>query len=81
VLGRQTALGYSEEKFDSNLQHPLVKGVVVRTRIPTSHLGDEWALLKYFLKRGDLPYADERHLERQGRPDAVGIKLRLRCPF
>jgi len=81
VLGRQTALGYSEEQFDSNLQHPLVRGVVVRSRIPTSHLEDEWALLKFFLKRGDLPYADERHLERQGRPDAVGIKLRLRCPF
>lgn len=76
VLGRQSVLGYSEDRIDSALQRPMVKGAVVRSRIPNSVVEDEWALLKCLLKRGVDPYADVRHLERQGRPDTVGIKIR-----
>lgn len=81
VHGRHSFLGYSEDYYDPNLQIPLVKGVVVRSRIPASLLEDEWALLKCLLKRGVDPYADVRHLERQGRPDTVGIKIGKACPF
>lgn len=75
VLGRETVLGYDQERFCENLHIPLVKGMVVRTRQPTSHLANEWALLKCLLYQGVEPL-DKHHLERQGRPDAVGIKLR-----
>lgn len=81
VLGRHSVLGYSEEYYDSALQRPLVRGVVVRSRIPNSVVEDEWALLKCLLKRGCDPYADVRHLERQGRPDTVGIKIRKAPPY
>jgi len=81
VQGRLTFLGYAEESFDPVLQRPMVRGVTVRTRIPLSMVEDEFALLKCLLKRGVDPYADVRHLERQGRPDTVGIKIRKTCPF
>jgi len=81
VLGRECVLGYSQEFIHPDYQHPLVKGMVVRSQIPTSRLGDEWALLKFFLKRGVKPYADERHLERQGRPKRVSMKLGRACPY
>jgi hypothetical protein len=81
VLGRRTFLGYDQEKYDEQLQRPLVMGMVLQSRIPNSSLEDEFALLKYFLKRGREPYADVRHLERQGRPVAVGIKRRWACPY
>lgn len=80
VLGRQTVLGYDQERFDPKLQRPLVKGVAVKARLPISHLEDEWALLKWFLKRGALPYASD-HLERQGRPRVVGIEHGWHCPY
>jgi len=79
VLGRESVLGYAEERLHPTLQYPMVRGAVVRSRIPTSHLGDEWALLKCLLKRGSDPFADARHLERQGRPDTVGIKIGWYC--
>jgi len=82
IQGRFSYLGYdTSQREDSALQRPLVKGVVVRSRIPASVLEDEWALLKCLLKRGDEPFADSRHLERQGRPDIVGMKIGWRCPY
>jgi len=82
VQGRFSYLGYDiSQREDSALQRPLVKGVVVRSRIPASVLEDEWALLKCLLKRGETPFADVRHLERQGRPDIVGMKIGWRCPY
>jgi len=74
VLGRESVLGYAEERIHPTLQHSLVRGAMVRARIPASQLGDEWALLKCLLKRGPNPL-DERHLERQGRPDIVSMKI------
>jgi hypothetical protein len=76
VLGRESVLGYAEDKVHPTLQYSMVWGAVVRTRIPHSRVEDEFALLKCFLKRGVEPYADRRHLERQGRPVTVSIKHR-----
>jgi len=81
VIGRQSVLGYSEEYFDPELQIPLVKGAVPWSLIPASQLDDEFALLKCLLKQGSDPFADERHLERQGRPDRVSMKIRRACPY
>lgn len=81
VLGRTSFLGYETQKMDRYLHSPLVKGYVVTSRAPASPVSGEGALLKWFLKRGDEPFADRDHLERQGRPDAVNIKLRLASPF
>jgi len=81
VLGRLSYLGHSEEREHPYLHHPLVKGMSVRVRIPASKLEDEYALLKWFLKRGCEPFADANHLERQGRPQVVGMKLVWACPY
>jgi len=75
VLGRVSFLGYETEKMHSYLHKPLVRGWIVRGKIPDSHLDDLGAMLKCLLKRGEEPFADSRHLERAGRPDAVNLKL------
>jgi hypothetical protein len=76
VLGRTSFLGYETQRMCPYLFRPLVRGWVKRDRIPPSPLEGPGALLKVFLKRGDEPFADREHLERQGRPETVGIKLR-----
>jgi hypothetical protein len=80
VLGRLSFLGYQAEAGDSTLHTPLVRGYVVKTRLPDNPLDDVPALLKFLLKEGDEPL-DEEHLERSGRPDAVTLKLRWAQPF
>lgn len=77
ILGKHSFLGHDTERMCRNLHRPLVKGMVVETVIPKSPLQDHGALMKYFLKRSDLPFADREHLERSGRPFAVRIKQRL----
>lgn len=79
--GRHSVLGYESQRECVNLQRPLVKALVVAPKIPADKLEDDGALLKYFLKRGSEPYADEKHLERAGRPDAVNTKLRWVPPY
>jgi hypothetical protein len=81
ALGRHTLLEYETRKVCKFLHRPLVKAYVVHSRLPSSELEGPGALLKWFLKEGDLPFADPRHLERAGRPDAVDIKLRWVCPY
>lgn len=81
VLGRHSLLGYQTDRTDKDLQSPLVKGYCIRTQPPKSLATGPGALLKWFLKRGDEPFADRKHLERSGRPDAVDIKLGLAQPF
>jgi len=76
VLGRHSFLGFETQKIGKRLHNPLVKGWVVKSQIPKSKISGEGALLKCFLKRGDEPFADRRHLERQGRPESVDIMLR-----
>jgi hypothetical protein len=81
VLGRTSFLGYKPERMCAQLHRPLVRGYVARSVIPRNSLGDDGALLKFFLKRGGLPSVDGKHLERSGRPLAVNIKLRWATPY
>ena len=81
VLGRTSFLSYQAERMCNSLHRPLVKGYVVRSIIPKNSLSGDGALLKFFLKRGGLPSADGRHLERSGRPRAVDIKPRWAPPY
>jgi hypothetical protein len=81
VLGRYSFLGYDQERECEKLHSPLVKGYVVSSRLPSDPLDGSGALLKFFLKRGNQPVADRKHLERSGRPRAVDIKPRWAKPF
>lgn len=82
VLGRHTVLPFEEGRQCPRLHRPLVKGYMVTYRIPGGKpLEDSGALLKYFLKRGEDPFVDRRHLERSGRPLAVDIKLGWGTPY
>lgn len=81
VLGRITFLGYKPERLCNYLHRPLVKGYVVSSRLPQDNLDGAGALLKFFIKRGGLPTADAKHLERAGRPRTVDIKARWAPPY
>ena len=74
VLGRWSDLGYEAMKFDQLLHRPLVRGYVAVSKPPISPVSGQGALMKCFLYRGSEPL-DVDHLERQGRPHAVDIKL------
>lgn len=80
-LGRHTYLDYEVHRVCPVLQRDLVKSAVVVSKPPHSTVSGMGALLKYFLKRGDEPYADEKHLERAGRPEVLDIKLRYVTPY
>jgi len=80
LLGRVSFLGSQPQRVHPELHIPLVKGWVVHSKPPVSPISGEGALLKWFLKRGDQPFADRDHLERQGRPQSVSIKLRWKSP-
>jgi len=75
VLGRNSVLGYTEERICEKLHRPLVKGLIVRVKHRKSFLDGPGALLKFFLKRGPEPLFDVKHLERHGRPESVDIKI------
>jgi len=81
VLGRTSFLGYDNQRECVHLHAPLVKGYVVASRLPSDPLDGPSALLKCLLKRGDMPVADSKHLERAGRPRRVDIKPRWASPF
>lgn len=81
VLGRVSFLGYDSQRMSPRTQSPQVKGFVVHSKPRPSKVSGEGALLKWFLKRGDEPFADRDHLVRSGRPDAVLTKLRWAQPF
>jgi len=81
VLGRHSFLGYETQRVGGRFQQPLVKGYVEHGEIPVNKLDDHYALNKWFLLRGDLPIADEDHLERSGRPYVVDIKRRWARPY
>lgn len=81
LLGRQSIFRPSAEGFDPDYQYPLARGWVVKTNPPESPLDGDGALLKWFLKRGEQPFADRNHLERSGRPQTVNIKLRFGRPW
>ena len=76
VVGRHTFLGFESQRMCSDLHKPLVKGMVVSSRLRSSNLDDYGALLKFFIKVGLEPVFDAKHLERSGRPESVDIKIR-----
>ncbi len=81
LLGRHAYEPSLAQKHDPHLHRPLVKGVVVSSRLPASPLDDYGALMKWFLKKGDLPFQDKNHLQRAGRPVSVSIKTRWASPY
>lgn len=77
LLGRHSYdLPSQEYRHCPELQIPLVKGVASRPQLPVSLLDDYGALLKWFIKDGDDPFFDRRHLQRAGRARSVHIKTR-----
>jgi hypothetical protein len=81
LLGRHSFLPYQGERECPRLHRPLVRGYIAVSKPPRSTVDGYGALLKFFLKQGDEPFADEKHLQRQGRPSVVDIKLRWMTPF
>jgi len=82
ALGRWSAsFQPMAERIHPHYHTPLVKAYVSVPKIPSSQATGFGALLKFFLKPGDEPFADERHLERQGRPEVVDTKLRWMAPY
>jgi hypothetical protein len=76
VLGRISYLGFDTERLSPDTHNPQVKGYVVYSKPRPSQASGEGSLLKYFLKRGDKPFADREHLHFSGRPDIVLTKVR-----
>jgi hypothetical protein len=77
LLGRHDySIPCQDTRHDPHLHLPLVKGVVVKSNLPTSRLDSYGALMKFFLKEGLAPFQDREHLERAGRPVSVYIKTR-----
>jgi len=92
LLGRLSWSPLEVTSWDFKLQRPLVRGAVLDTTIPDSHLEGYGALLKFFLTRqtennvldylnDDLPVIAKDHLERSGRPVSVRIKIRKGSPY
>jgi hypothetical protein len=81
IQGRHSFLGYEVERMCPELHRPLVRGYVEKAHIPENSLDDVGALTKYLYKRSDLPFADEGHLLRSGRPAAVNLQLRYATPY
>jgi len=65
---------------DYDRQVPIVKALVSKPRVPEDPIDDWPALLKWFIKRGDLPLQRD-HLIRQGRPSSVDLKKRWSPAF
>jgi hypothetical protein len=80
-LGRESVLPYKADRFHPTLHTPLVRGAFVRMRTPESPITGVGALTKFLIKRGSSPSQDPNHLERQGRSEVVGIKLRGIRPY
>ncbi len=77
ILGKWNFTDHEVHGFHSDHQVPLVKGMVVVSKLPVDKLDGTGALLKFFLKRSEEPFVDREHLERYGRPESVDIKLRM----
>jgi len=72
---------YEIQSWDPHLHAPRVKGVVTRVKSRASKLTGYGALLKFFIKRGEEPLHDVKHLERHGRPESVDIMIRWAQPY
>lgn len=76
VLGRVSFIGHETERMHPDMHYPQVKGFVVRPKPRRLTASGEGLLLKWFLKRGDEPFADRNHLVESGRPQSLRIQLR-----
>ncbi len=81
LLGFISFLGYEAQRYNRQLCRFEAKGLTVYTRPRKSLCGEIGSLMKFFLKRGSRPFDDPKHLERYGRPDFVGTKVRWATPF
>jgi len=73
-LGRLSDSPIISEKWDVKLQRPLVRAARVSVRYRSNEIDGEPALMKFFLKKGDLPVFDKNHLLYGGRPVALTLK-------
>jgi hypothetical protein len=82
-LGRESVLPYEAEWHSDldGMNEPRVRGAIVKSKIPDSPITGSGALLKFLIKPGVTPSQDEKHLERQGRPERSHIKLRGIRPY
>ncbi|DAD50558.1 RNA-directed RNA polymerase [ssRNA phage Esthiorhiza.4_15] len=76
VLGRVSYVGYDTHRMSPSTHSPQVRGFVVHSQPPPSRVSGEGSLTKWFLKRGDEPFADRDHLMFSGRPKSVTLRLR-----
>lgn len=76
ALGRWTYGPIRPERSNPNTFRPQIKACVTVTKLPSDILDEHGALMKFFLKRGELPITDRKHLRRAGRPVSVDIKTR-----
>lgn len=60
-------------RFDRRLHRPVIRAHKLKPILPRDDLGEHGALMKFFLKRGEMPRAED-HLQRYGRPQAVHIQ-------
>jgi len=82
LLGRHMPwLPSQETRHDLDNHCPLVRGMVVVSKSPPNAVDDYGALMKWFLKRGEMPFQDKDHLQRSGRPSSVRIKERWARPW
>lgn len=72
--------GYDVQGWDSDLQKPLVRSLVVTPKSKPDPLEGHGALMKFFLKRGQQ-ITERKHLERVVRPGSATLKSRWASPF
>jgi len=76
AIGRLSSLGYQADRWDNDLQLPMVRAAVVNVKSPGSYLDGYGALMKCLVKQSELPNPDSEHLLRAGRPSALQLKQR-----
>jgi hypothetical protein len=81
ALGRHSVLDYQIDYASDSYHVPLVRALVASSRLPEDILDGEYALVKWFTKRGEKPIPDVNHLLRAGRPEVVHTKLRYVMPY
>jgi len=74
ALGRWTWDPVMGDRIHPSLHKPMLKACIKTDRLPQDVLEDYGALMKWFLKRDELPFIDRDHLRRAGRPSASTIK-------
>jgi hypothetical protein len=75
LLGRHSVMAEKQPvgTMCDDLQVPLERGYEVKAPLPSNEIDGSAALLKWFVKQGDLPFAFD-HLLRSGRPTSVNIR-------